>query len=325
MASLLDYYMNTAAMDEAAKRREESEARQRERLAYTPGITPTERALLMGTQGRIAPQVLQGANRRNTASHIAALLPHMSLTPAQQNRLMYGHHAPGASGAVASSVFNPPRTVEDDMRLAEHRAAVNARYRQPTQPPMTQEQQLALYEKKKAIDAKFRGGATEASADDAAYNETMHAIEEAIGLTNPATTGAGGFVNRLHETATGAFTGEQGPALRLEQITDELAATNWRTIVGPGQISKGDYVFLDKVLQRAIASPAEGRVKAFQALANRIAAEKGKPLPYPRSGLPLEGDDDKPQEMPRPQSREAVDALAPGTRFVAPDGSVRVR
>lgn len=71
-------------------------------------------------------------------------------------------------------------------------------------------------------------------------------IDDAIALASNVTTGVPGMWKRMWETGDGYLDpNAEQPAKDFSEKVMLLQATNWREIVGAGQLSKADYVFLD--------------------------------------------------------------------------------
>jgi hypothetical protein len=79
---------------------------------------------------------------------------------------------------------------------------------------------------------------------------SLGTIDAAINLVGAGTTGAPGWFNRIKETV-GGYTSPDAPqeAKEFAEMVTLLQATNWREIVGSGQLSTADYTFLDSLFK----------------------------------------------------------------------------
>ena len=69
-------------------------------------------------------------------------------------------------------------------------------------------------------------------------------------LANPETVGLPAYWTRMKERVGGFFNREfEQPAIALQEVVTEIQATNWRDMVGSGQLSRADYLFIDRLIK----------------------------------------------------------------------------
>lgn len=102
-------------------------------------------------------------------------------------------------------------------------------------------------------------------------DETFKLLDEAEALSAPTTTGAIGWANRnVMEFIQGTVApGSKQPSRDLSTVIANLKAANWKDIVGSGQLSPGDYAFLNKTVGDLSVNSTMGDVKKALGLVRR--------------------------------------------------------
>ena len=69
-------------------------------------------------------------------------------------------------------------------------------------------------------------------------------------LADPNNVGLPGYWERMKERVGGFFDESiDQPAIALQETITEIQATSWRDMVGSGQLSKADYLFIDRLIK----------------------------------------------------------------------------